>query len=100
MGKKTRKMPIISLPPKFSATIEERTGGNIVYFGKFNRRKILLATVTYSRPFFVRKNAKAGIFGGISEEEYQNETTALADLAKEVSSLPKDSEGKEQKVDA
>merc|ERR1711907_848547 len=31
-------------------------------------------------------------------EEYQNETNSLANLAKEVSTMPKNADGKEQKV--
>merc|ERR1719316_113782 len=39
----------------------------------------------------------AGIFG-ISEEEYRSDTTALAGLAKEVSTMAKDANGKKEKV--
>merc|ERR1711964_133269 len=35
---------------------------------------------------------------GITEDEYRNDTSKLAELVKEVSSLPKDGEGKEDKV--
>merc|ERR1712224_506551 len=48
---------------------------------------------------FCDRISMANFLGGITEEEYQNETYTLANLAKEVSTMPKDVSGKEQKVD-
>merc|ERR1719235_1135894 len=63
------------------------------------RRHILFSnTITFSQYFIIYRIADASFFGGISEEEYQNETYSLANLAKEVSTMPKNADGKEQKV--
>merc|ERR1719235_2345701 len=65
---------------------------------KFERRTILSKTINFSQYFIIYRVANASFFGGISEEEYQNETNSLANLAKEVSPMPKNADGKEQKV--
>merc|ERR1712093_262112 len=43
-------------------------------------------------------SAKAGLFGGITEEEYRKETSDLVQLAKEASTLQKDAPKKEEKI--
>merc|ERR1712100_735831 len=64
------------------------------------RREICSGVVCTHQIILLNKISKASFLGGISEEEYQSETYSLANLAKEVSTMPKDVLGKEQKVDS
>eukprot|EP00746_Dinoflagellata_sp_MGD_P145893 gnl/MRDRNA2_/MRDRNA2_78453_c0_seq1.p1 gnl/MRDRNA2_/MRDRNA2_78453_c0~~gnl/MRDRNA2_/MRDRNA2_78453_c0_seq1.p1 ORF type:complete len:167 (+),score=5.91 gnl/MRDRNA2_/MRDRNA2_78453_c0_seq1:30-503(+) len=64
------------------------------------RREIISGLMSIYQTNIADKVSKAGFLGGISEDEYQNETYSLANLAKEVSTMQKDTSGKEQKVDS
>merc|ERR1719473_451588 len=66
-----------------------------------SRRSALIKLVAACDTLVVsQRTAKAGLFGGIPEKDYQTETSSLADLAREVSTMPKDADGKEQKVES
>merc|ERR1712078_221305 len=67
---------------------------------KIGRRQICFSIVNTYPIMIMNRISKASFLGGISEEEYQNETYSLANLAKEVSIMSKTDVGKEQKVDS
>ena len=78
---------------RFVSHSVEANAGTIRY--PIRREMIFLIT---SSALLVNWPARAGIFEGTTEDDYQNDTSSLANLAKEVSTLEKNSEGKEERV--